>query len=70
MGALDEWREEAGKYKVCINKAGTRWWYLDGILHRLGGPAAEFFSYGYDDMFIIKGERVTESEYRSIIADG
>jgi hypothetical protein len=27
-----------------IDKEGTKWWYLNGILHRTDGPAIEFVS--------------------------
>ena len=37
----------SGELKVEINRLGTKCWYLNGVLHREGGPALEHEGY-YD----------------------
>lgn len=41
-----------------INEAGTKYWYLNGLLHREGGPAVEFTS--GDKFYYFHGKRHRE----------
>ena len=39
------------KYKVTVDSEGTKFWYLNGNLHRTDGPAVEFSDGGKEWWF-------------------
>ena len=48
------------EYKVVVNEYGTKFWYLNGKLHREDGPAVEYAN--GDKFWCLNGTRVTEAE--------
>lgn len=50
-----------------ITRTGTRGWYWDNLLHRLDGPALEWYDGNVD--YYIRGNRVSETTFHHLVAD-
>lgn len=51
------------KYEVRIDPNGSKYWYQEGKLHRLNGPAVEYAN--GDKYWYIEGKRLSEAEFNS-----
>ena len=54
------------EYTVKVSKAGDKYWYLNGKLHREDGPAVEYV--GGDKSWYLNGNRLTEEQHKIAIA--
>jgi hypothetical protein len=52
------------EYTVRVYFNGTKWWYLNGELHREDGPAIERAN--GSKAWYLNGERVTEEEHKRL----
>ena len=52
-------------YKVAVYDDGTKYWFLNGNLHREDGPACEYAN--GDKRWYIDGKELTEAEFNKKI---
>ena len=52
------------EYTVRVYPNGTKYWYLNGKLHREDGPAVEYAN--GSKSWYLSGERVTEEEHKRL----
>ena len=67
MSATVKWCKDKSRLAICdkqvfcIDEYGTKYWWLNGLLHRENGPAVEYAS-GYKYWYL-NGKIYSESDY-------